>query len=110
MENKIKELALSDLGTTLLLLVEDVKKLKEGLVARSLITDTQILALKQVQGDMENVVEEFRGELEQFRADRRICGQQLNLFTDSKHSEPGEETPEGNQGNGRIKVNIVKRS
>jgi hypothetical protein len=103
MEEKIKELAMSDLGTTLLVLVEDLKKLKEGLVARSLITDSQILALKQVQGDMENVVEEFRGELAEFRADRQICGQQLNLFTDYKPEK-------GNQGNGRIKVNIVKRS
>jgi hypothetical protein len=79
METKIKELAMSDHGTTLVLLIDQVRTLRDGLVRRSQIMDSQILASRRIQEDMQKVVEEWREELIQFRADRQLCAR-LNLI------------------------------
>jgi Mg2+/Co2+ transporter CorB len=108
MKNKIKELALSDLGTTLMFLVEEVQMLRDGLVRRSQIVDAQIADMKTTREEMQGVLEEWREEIVQFKMDRQICGQ-LNILADHQPTK-GEDTPKGNQENGRIKVNIVERS
>jgi len=101
MENKIKELALSDLGTTLMLLVEEVQMLRDGLVRRSQIVDAQISDMKATRDEMEKTLAEWREEIVQFRMDRQICGQ-LNILADHK---PQKESQGKNES---IKVNIVK--
>jgi hypothetical protein len=108
MDDKIKELALSDLGTTLMLLVEQVEMLRNGLVRRSLIMDSQIIAQREIKDEMSKVLEEMREELVQFRADRQTCGKLNILANENDPPETGEKPQQGNQGNGRIKVNIVK--
>jgi hypothetical protein len=61
---------------------------------------------------MQNILEEWRDELVQFRSDRQICGR-LNLLAlpdEDECSEMKQEIPKGNQGNGKIKVNIIEPS
>jgi hypothetical protein len=110
MDKKIKELAISDLGTTLMVLVEQVETLKNSLVQRSLIMDSQIIAHRELKDEMRTILEEMREELTQLRAERKICERlnRMSLPDENGSPEVGEKPKQGNQGNGRIKVNIVK--
>lgn len=82
-ESKIKDLALVDALTGAQLLVEDLKKLRDGLVTRSQIFDDQILTLRREREALAEERRKWREELIQFRADRQICGR-LNVLADHK--------------------------
>jgi hypothetical protein len=106
METKIKELALSDALTSALLEIEDLKKLKEGLVTRSQISDAENQRSAANNDRHELLLDRFERQLDQWEADRQLCAR-LNLIADHKPT-PEEDAAKGNLGNGKIRINIVK--
>ena len=79
METKIKELALSDALTSALLEIEDLKKLKEGLVTRSQISDAENQRSAANNDRHELLLDRFERQLDQWEADRQLCAR-LNLI------------------------------
>jgi hypothetical protein len=98
MSDEIRELSIAVALVDVKLLVEDVKALRDGLITRSQIVDSQILAQKQLQEDMENTIRQLRDEMVQFRADRQLCAR-LNLIiapvdTDTKEPQKNDSDDE----------------
>lgn len=70
----------------LLLLVQELREVKNSLTRKNMIVDSQIEALKKTDEELRKTISELRNELVQFRRDRQICGR-LNILAD--HS-PGK--------------------
>ena len=89
--------AYKDIDT--LLIIQELKDLKDSLTRKNMIEDSQIEALGKNIEMLWEIVDEFKEELSQFKADRKVCGQ-LNLLVDhkpetndnQKHREKDEPT------------------
>jgi hypothetical protein len=77
-----------------------------------MILDSQVEALRGIQGEMLGVLGELRQEIDLFRSSRQICGRLnlLSLTNEADAPKMRQKPKRENQVNGEIKVNIIKPS
>ena len=93
MKDKIRELALSDLGNSLLLLVEAVRDLNQSQLRRLQILDSQIESLNKLAERQEALEERFENMLSTLKAVCQVCSR-LNILCSPKIGESDKGPPD----------------